>query len=505
MRCLYITQEYAPHFTEGGLGLTSRGLPASLQIRHGLVHDLIMPAYPWLVERSGLRTAEIGRLPARTIGSITSEATVLRLLDHGGPCDVVLIKADAWYDRDGIYRDARYTEFADAVERAAFFGASVAEWVERTGVTYDLVHANDWQSGAALAHLRARRAGGSPALLMNIHSAAYEGHLAGQTALGDLTRTLGLPGEAVARLRRRAGGRESMLVLGLLSADAGVTCSPTYARELPTVHAHSAVADVWAAMDHTGVVSGVDGTIWNPAATGRPSVPFDAGTVDEGKRLNKAALQRRLGLVEDPGVPVVGICSRFVAEKGTDLLLAAMTPLLAEGAEGAEGAVQMVLMGPSVEPFRGALAALASEHPHRLACVPRFDQETAWLLYAGSDLTVMPSRVEPCGLNQLIAMAYGTLPVVSPVGGLRDSVVPVDSDDGIGWIIPAHTPEAVRDTVRSALAVLRDRPAEASVLRRRAMARDWSWARTADEFARLYRRLAGLAGAAAISSQQEHV
>ncbi|HEV3171105.1 MAG TPA: glycogen/starch synthase [Actinocrinis sp.] len=499
MKCLYITQEYAPHFVEGGLGLASRAMPAALQTRHGMTHDLVLPAYPWLLARSGLRTAEICRLPGRSVGGVTSAATVLRLLDHGGPCEVILIRADAWYDRDGIYRDAMYAEFADAVERSAFFGACVADWIEQTGAAYELVHANDWQSGAALAHVRSRRTGSAPALLMNIHSAVYEGRLPLPAPQADTADGLGLPEKAVARLRNRAPGGESMLALGLLSADAAVTCSPSYAREIPAIHAKSPVADLWADMDHTGIVSGVDDTVWNPAIPGRPSAPFDADTVDEGKRLNKSALQRRLGLGQNPEAPVVGVCSRFVDEKGTDLLLAALVPLLAEES------AQVVLMGPGEEPFRAELAHLADRHPHRLAYLPQFDQELAWLVYAGSDLTVMPSRVEPCGLNQLIAMAYGTLPVVCPVGGLRDTVVSADRGDGTGWIIPAHTSQAVLETVRSALSLLRHQPAEATAMRRRAMAQDWSWTRTADEFARLYLRLTARPDVPVSASRQERI
>jgi starch synthase len=488
MRFLYVTQEYAPYFTEGGLGLTSRALPKTLQDRHGLTHDIVLPGYSRLLARHGLRTEQICRLPARMIGGVTAEAAVLRLLDHDGPCEVFLIEADTWYGRDGIYRDSDYREFGDAVERAAFFGASVAAWIERTGASYDLVHANDWQSGAVLAHLRARRRGTGPVLLMNIHSAVYEGQLP-DGAPAEVAANLGLPDDAVARMRRLLPDQGSMLALGLLSADAAVTCSPTYARELPDIHSGSAVAKIWAEMRHTGIVSGVDRDVWDPAAPARSSIQFDRESLSEGKRRNKERLQSRFGLRMNAQVPVIGICSRFIHEKGTDLLLGALPSLLAEGA------AQTVLMGPTATPYRGEIAALVADFPDSIAYVPRFEQEAAWLVYAGSDITVMPSRVEPCGLNQLIAMSYGTLPVVSPVGGLKDTVTPLASD-GTGWIIPRHTPEAVLTTTREALAAFRHRPSEVHEARRRAIAQDWSWARTADEFTCLYRSL----GAAVLPS-----
>ncbi|MFC9286497.1 glycogen synthase [Streptomyces sp. NPDC057052] len=476
MKALYITQEYAPFFTEGGLGLTSRALPAALQTEAGIAHDLILPCYPGLVERHGLSVETVCRLPAGPPEE-GREATVVRLLGHGGPCEVFLYRLDALYDRPGLYRDAHYVEFTDAVERAAVFGRGVADWVTATGRSYDLVHANDWQSGAALAHLRARRSGASPALVMNVHSAAYRGEFTVRQSA-----RLGLPDVALAALGAQRADRPGLLLLGLLSADAAVTCSPSYARELSEELSGTPLGDAWAALPTAGVVSGVDPAVWDPSAPGRASAAYDPRTVDAGKRRNKALLQRATGLPADPDVPVVGVCSRFVAEKGTDLLLEALTPL------AAEGAAQVVLVGPAAPEFHGPLATAAGRSGGRIVHLPRFEQDVAWLLYAGADCTVMPSLVEPCGLNQLIAMAYGTLPVVSPVGGLRDTVTDLRArpGHGNGFHIAEHSPGAVRDAVCAALAWMAADAGRLTAVRRRVMAQDWSWSRTARQFARLY-------------------
>ncbi|MET7854116.1 glycogen/starch synthase [Streptomyces avermitilis] len=485
MRCLYITQEYAPLFTEGGLGLTSRFLPAALQSEYDVTHDLVLPYYPWLIKQGSHRTEEICRLSPVSIASRETEARILRLLGHGGPCEVYLVRADPWYDRGGIYRDEEYTEFGDAAERAAFFGSCVAQWVRGTGDRYDLVHANDWQSGAALAQLAVDRGTARrPALLMNIHSAEYPGLLDG-TRLD----ALGLPAEAVAALRREPG-EESLLLLGLLSADASVTCSPGYAAGLAKEFAGTGIGRVLADLPLSGIVSGVDPEVWNPAADGRPSLPFDPAdprSVDTGKRRNKRALQHRLGLPVNDSVPVLGVCSRVVRAKGTDALLDGLRPILRTGR------VQLVLVGPAEPGLRAECEALAAELPDAMVYVPRFDQETAWLVYAGSDFTVMPSRAEPCGLNQLIAMAYGTLPLVTPVGGLLDTVTDLRTApaDGTGFFIPEPTGEAVRQTVLSALDWLRDDPQAVAAARGRALAQDWSWSRTAAEFTSLYAQLTG--------------
>ncbi|WP_331751321.1 glycogen/starch synthase (plasmid) [Streptomyces sp. NBC_00715] len=469
MKVLYITQEYAPFFVEGGLGLTSRALPAVLQQQFGIHHDLVLPYYPRLMEAHGLRSEEVSQLP---------RGTVHRLLNHGGPCEVFLIRADDRYDRPGIYRDEQYVEYPDAVERAAFFGRAVADWVHQDGSSYDLVHANDWQSGAALAHLRAQRTGGdSPVLLMNVHSAAYQGNLK-----TPLSASLALPREATGLLREYDGGCPSLLLAGLLSADAAVTCSPTYDRELPHQHAGLPFGRVWSSLSTAGVVSGVDPVVWDPAAQDRPSFSFDATTVDEGKQINKARLRQRLSL-EENDVPLLGVCSRFVEEKGTDLLLDALIPA------AAEGRLQLALVGPAATEFQRSIDSHARALPGRLVHVPQFDQDVAWLVYAGADFTLMPSRVEPCGLNQLIAMAYGTLPIVSPVGGLRDTVRDLreSPDDGSGFVIPLHTVASVWDTVRAALEWATTQPAQMTAARRRVMAQNWSWSRTAQEFNTLYK------------------
>jgi starch synthase len=477
MKCLYVTQEYAPFFAEGGLGLTSAALPAALDALHGTHHDLVLPYYTRLLEGSGLRTEQVFALPERQIAGRRSAATVHRLLGHRHSGDVFLLRADPWYDRAGIYRDEEYRPFADEAARGAFFGWCVAEWLALAGRSYSLVHGNDWQSGAALAHLRDR----FPSLpqLLTIHNGLYTGALDAEDLL-----TLGLPSRQAGLLRRHAPERPSLLLAGVLAADAVVTCSRGYARELLDETRGTPLGTALDRARPTGIVFGVDEELWHPGALGRSTHPFDASTADAGKRVNKQALQKRLRLTEDDSVPLIGVCSRLVPEKGSDLLLDALAPLLARGA------VQLVLVGPAERGLQTAIHRLAEQAPAHLAYVPRFDQDIAWLTYAGADLTVMPSRVEPCGLNQLIAYRYGTLPVVTPVGGLRDTVTDVRTDPagGGGFRIPEHTAQSVRATVLDALGWM-NRPGELTKARRRVMAQDWSWARTAGEYASIHTRL----------------
>ncbi|UQS29231.1 glycogen/starch synthase [Streptomyces fradiae] len=481
MRCLYLVQELASYFAEGGLGQAARALPELLQRDHGIEHDLLVPYYPWLVAERGLRTEEVARLPGIRIAGVTAEATVERVLNHDGSCDVFLLRADVWYDREGIYRDGRYVEFADATARAAFFGWAAARWAEVSGRTYDLVHGNDWQSGAALAHLRrARGSAARPALLMNVHNGAYAGEVGVAEVAG-----LGLPDAFREPFLTAARGRPSLLLAGLLAADAATTGSPGYARELRAELAGSPLGDVLEPLALTGIVAGVDERVWNPAAPGRLATPFDRDAVTPGKRANKRALQHLAALREDPDVPLFGVCARLVPEKGVDLMLTALGPRLLDGT------AQLVVVGSGDTAYTRALAELRRSAPGAVHHLPRFDHDVASLVYAGSDFTLMPSRVEPCGLNQLIAMAYATVPLVSAVGGLRDTVSELRGapQEGTGFRFAALTAQAVEDTVADAVRWLGSSPGEVERTRRRLMDQDWTWHRTARETARLYEQV----------------
>lgn len=480
MKCLYLCQELAPYFAEGGLGLAARTLPGVLDAEHDLVHDLVLPYYPWLVDHHALGTEHVMRLPAITVAGVTATASVERLACRTTAGGVYLIRADRWYDRAGIYRDGHYAEFEDAVPRAAFFGRCVAEWLALSGRNYDLVHGNDWQSGAAMAQLRSvRGAGAAPALLMNVHSAEYIGRI----SPGDVGR-LALP-EEWQQVVRRHGEQASLLLLGLLAADAATTGSPTYARELLSATEGSSLGESLAALPLTGIVAGVDAQVWNPAAKGRASRPYTPETVTAGKRENKELLQRRLGLKLNPDVPLFGVCTRLVEQKGVDLLLEAVNPLVRDGA------AQLVIVGQGNERFQTALAELSLAVPRGVQHIPYFEQELAWLVYAGSDFTVMPSRVEPCGVNQLIAMSYGTVPLVSSVGGLHDTVTDLltDPEHGTGFVFPALAAAAVRRTLETAAEWLRGPADRTEAVRRRLMAADWSWSRTGRDTAALYHRV----------------
>jgi starch synthase len=420
--------------------------------------------------------ADLGSL---TIGGRTAAAEIHRALDLDQPCEVLLVRSDEWYDRDGIYRDRRYVEFPDAGVRAAFFGACVDRWLAGQGDRFGLMHGNDWQSGMALFLIRGRTRGFRPRLLFNIHNAQYQGQL----PPGELFE-LGLPRERREQAQRAAAGRPSLMLLALLAADRLVTCSPTYARELPSMLAGTPLSAPLARLALAGIVSGVDPAVWSPDRPGAIARAYDAETVTEGKRANRSLLQEVCGLRADPEVTVYGVCGRLVPEKGIDLVLAAIAPHLRSGR------AQLVVMGPGEARYHQEIRCLAQDTPGRVRGFPRFEPDVARLLYAGCDFVLMPSRVEPCGLNQLIALRFGTLPIVAPVGGLNDTVLDLrHRSSGVGLVLAAPASWALAQGLEFAHAWLHGSPPEVAAARRRAMAQDWTWRRTAGEFRDLYQRL----------------
>jgi starch synthase len=233
--------------------------------------------------------------------------------------------------------------------------------------------------------------------------------------------------------------------------------------------------------DHVaGILNGIDYTLFDPATDEHLVATFDAGTLDR-RAENKRELQRELGLPVEDSVPVAGMVSRLFVQKGADLAVEAVRRLLPQRS------FQLVVLGSGEEGYERALLDLAAREPERVAVRIAFDVALGQRIYGGSDLFLMPSRYEPCGLGQMIAMRYGSIPVVRRTGGLADSVQPYAADAGTGFLFDDATPEAAASALAEAFTVYEDRAAW-QALQRRAMAQDFSWRRSAHEYAALYER-----------------
>ncbi len=386
------------------------------------------------------------------------------------------------YDRDGIYGDRRGT-FSDNAFRFAAMCSGALSVAERAwdGALPHVVHAHDWH--AALAVVYARRTRG-PAwarvpTVLTIHNLAFQGVL--PPAELDY---LAIPRDAWTDGWIRHEGAVNLMKGGIELADRVTTVSETYAREIQRwPHGYGLDAHLrWYSGKLLGIVNGVDTESFDPSTDGAIARRYGSADAIEGKSACKQALCAELGLVGDG--PLIGVVSRLQWLKGIDLLLAVLPALVERGA-------RVAFVGTGEPDLEAALRAAAARWPGRVATRIAFDPMLARRIFAGADFLAVPSRDEPCGLTQLYAMRYGAIPIVTPVGGLRDTVEAVDvaHSSGTGVVAAAPDPASLLLACEEALGLWRDRIGFESLIAR-AMARDSSWGQSARRYLSLYRELA---------------
>ncbi|MBI2918763.1 MAG: glycogen synthase [Chloroflexi bacterium] len=472
LRILFALTEAAPLAKVGGLADVAGSLPQAL-LRRGHDVRLIMPRYASIpaeqypILGNGLAVPIMGR----------QEPASLRQATLNGGVPVYLVDNAMYFQRQQVYGEP------DDLERFTFFSQSVLEALKQVGWQPDIVHGHDWHVGLVIALMAWGRATGSPSSLcgtvFTIHNLAYQGWFdglyasrAGLTPLLPSSPPLG-----------------SLMALGIYHADVVSTVSPTYAREILTPQYGEGLDPLLRSRQERlhGIINGLDYSLFDPASDARIPAGYDASTI-ERKALNKAALQKRMKLAQSLGTPLLGMVGRLAGQKGLDILPQAVEPLLAAGK------VQIVLLGSGEPQFRPPLEALSARYPDRVANVFAFDLEIAQWIYAGADMFLMPSRYEPCGLGQLIAMRYGTIPVVRRTGGLADSVPDAGPDlgQGTGFAFDEYTPGALQGALERAVAAYAQ-PKAWHGLQRRAMAADYSWEASAAQYERMYRTALSLA------------
>ncbi len=478
MHILFATSEAHPLIKTGGLADVSGSLPAALQKLNPDVR-LVLPAYRAVLDR-----LDAVRVVARV--AVPGVKEPLRILESRMPdSDVALWLVDApvLFDRAGApYSDPEGRDWPDNALRFASFCRAVVELAsDRCGLGWraDVVHCNDWQTGLvpALLSLEAER----PATVFTIHNLAYQG-LFGREAFDAL------------RLPERLWGIDglefydnlSFIKGGIVYADHITTVSPTYAEEIRCAEYGNGLDGL---LRHradrlSGILNGVDTDSWDPAQD--PYIPhhFTAAKL-AGKTQNKLALQKRMGLTPRDDIPLFGLVGRLVHQKGVDLVIEALPRLLARE-------IQIVALGTGERELEAALKAAATRHLDQLAVHIGYSEELAHLIEAGSDLFLMPSRYEPCGLNQIYSLRYGTLPVVRRTGGLADTVVDADAKTlragtATGFVFDRPDADSLADAVERALAQYAD-PAAWQTMMRTAMAQDFTWEHSASQYLDLYRQ-----------------
>jgi len=483
MRILMVTAELAPLAKVGGLGDMVASLSAALAARG---HDVrvALPLYGDL-DRAAHHVAPLLKHPPVPV-RVGQEVRLARL--HAQRAGSRRVKVYLWenpelFGREGIYAGAGGGAFPDALSRAAFHAAAALALPAVTGWTPQVIHCHD--AATALVPVYARRwyrhvpAVAGAGTLLTIHNLAYQGVYPAT----QLERT-GLPAEmAVYPGTLEFHGKINLMKAGILEADLVNTVSPTYAREVVAdEELGCGLAGVLRSRGSrfSGILNGADLDTWDPARDPALAAPFSTDA-PAGKQACRAALARELGLAAADG-PVAGFVGRLVEQKGPELLLTGLDGLLGQG-------LRLVVLATGEERFRTRLLAAARRRPGRIAFVDRFDEPLAHRVYAGCDLLLMPSRFEPCGLAQMYAMRYGTVPIVHRTGGLADTVVDAGRPDGTGFVFEPYTAAALRDAVSGALGLWR-RPERWAELVRRGMERCFSWEASATAYERLYASLA---------------
>lgn len=479
MRVLFVTSEIAPLIKTGGLADVSAALPAAL---HGMGVDVrvLLPGYPQVLKALPQlkRAARFTGLPGFPDANLLSGA-----LPDGVP--IWVIECPQLFQRGGgPYQDAHGVDWIDNAQRfgllskiAAMLGSADTplKWKP------DVVHCNDWQAGLAPAYLHF--APDSAPSMMSVHNLAFQGVFPPQVAA-----ELGLPPECFQIEGVEYYGDLSFLKAGLYYADHLTTVSPTYAEE---IQADKLGFGLQGLLSHrrtelTGIVNGIDTSEWNPAADPNIVKPYDARNL-KGKEANKLELQKRMGLRLDPDIPLFGLVGRFTHQKGLDMVLEIAPQLTAFPA-------QLALLGTGDAGMQRTALEVSHRYSGQVSAYVGFDEGLSHLVEAGADIFLMPSRFEPCGLNQMYSQRYGTPPVVHATGGLVDTVVDCSeatlaNGTASGFLFGdgTDTPDLLTAAQR-AVAAFHDKKAW-HALQRNGMSRDFGWGKSAAAYRDIYQQL----------------
>jgi starch synthase len=478
VKILFATSEIAPWVKTGGLGDVAGALPAALR---ALGHDVrvLVPAYPALLQAFPDAT-EIAR-PHWLGGLLPTPGLRQAVAPDGTP--LLLLDYRHYFDRPG--NPYLGPEGRDWLDNHLRFGllSRVAAWLgsEASSLDWapDIVHCNDWQTGLAPAYL-AYRAERPAKSLFTVHNLAFQG-LFDHASLFEL----GLPDAAWSMHGVEFYGHLSFLKAGLQHASAISTVSPSYAREIQTDAEGMGMAGLLRhrADDLTGILNGIDTRDWDPTRDRHLAKHYGPRRIED-KAINKAKLQEEVGLEVRADLPLFAVVSRLTEQKGLDLFLDV-------AAKTIDLPAQIVVLGSGAHALEHGWNSFAQRHPGRCAVRIGFDEGFAHRIEAGADIFVMPSRFEPCGLNQLYSLRYGTPPVVRATGGLADTVIDAaDEKHGNGFVFGPATATALLDALRRATDAFRD-PLLWRRLQRHGMARDSSWAEAASHYVALYQKLLG--------------
>jgi starch synthase len=465
----FLTSELDPFVKTGGLADVSAALPKALA-RLGHRVTIFLPRYRNIAYPPGDFAGSV-HVP---VDAVHRSAGYFRRATSEAGVEIVFVEHPPFFDRENPYGDAA-GEYSDNRLRFAFFVRAVLEYFRSRGERPSVFHANDWQTGLLPVYLKAFY-WDDPSLqrtptIFTIHNIAYQGRFG-----ADTVATLGLPWNLGTRDALEYHGGVSYLKGGIQFSEVVTTVSPQYAREIQTPEFGLGMDEPvrGRAADLLGILNGVDYDEWDPARDPHIAASYSSKDLT-GKAACKADLLRAFSLPSEPDLPIVGITSRLVYQKGFDIVAEAWWDLL-------QRPLRMVALGTGERSVEDGLRALAARDPSRFAVQFAYDTALAHKIEAGADMFLMPSRFEPCGLNQMYSMRYGTVPVVHAVGGLADTVTPKT-----GFSFQEYSPAALAGALQAALAAYTNKRAWRAV-QAAGMRQDFSWDRSAKEYVKIYDR-----------------
>ncbi len=488
---VYLATEAVPFAKTGGLADVCGTLPAKVAaLGHRTM--LIMPAFrnihksSFPIEVTDISFA-ISMSPQKLVG--------VRLLKSHlpeGNVPVYFIEQPLYFDREFLYGTS-LGDYPDNAERFAFFCRAALQAITALQWEVDVVHCNDWQTGLIPAFMAAEP-GAHPWIqnatsIYTIHNLAYQGQFA-----RDAFKHTGLDWSQFRADSFEFYNHLNFMKTGIVTADAVTTVSPRYAKEICGPEQGCGLDEVLRGRADRleGIINGIDEAVWNPEIDTKLAANYDSHFFKQGKLANKRAIQQRFGLADDDSIPLIGLVGRLASQKGWEMIVPVLRSHLHQ-----DRPAQWVVLGSGEARFEEELNKLANEFPKQFALYLGFSDELAHLIEAGSDIFVMPSLYEPCGLNQLYSLRYGTIPVVTQTGGLADTVVDCTSQTlrsgtATGFFLPQATTTGLDETIGRALHLRYHDREKWEQMIQTGMSLDFSWRKSAVQYSELYARTVAL-------------
>ena len=474
MKISFIAGEVAPYATSGGLGDVMSALPTCLAEQNDNQVEVIAPLYGGIKPEYRSKLKHLADFSFKLAWRDTGASAYY--LDESG-VRYIFIENHYYFDRKSFYGEH------DDAERFAFFSKAVLELYLARGEAPDIMHANDWQAAMAIVYLKTIY--NQNAELANIktvytiHNIEHQGKF-DPYILGDV---FGLGEEHLGLMT--FGNSINLMKAAIETCDYLTTVSETYAHELEYDYYAFGLDNIIksARGKMTGIINGIDYSYFSPQADREIVKSYSARMVKSGKEKNKIAICQRLGLDTDPEIPLLVMITRLATQKGIDLFLRVSEEIL-------RNKVQVVILGTGEEKYERALKAIEADHPNMRALI-EFDRKLSKQLYASADLFLMPSKFEPCGLSQMIACSYGTLPIVRLVGGLKDTITPHPCENSNGFGFDNYNAHEMLSVIEYALSVYQNEK-EWKALRSRALSSNFSWNNSAQKYLYIYKNISNL-------------